>query len=74
MKEFNCHGRPIDRILDNIQKNDLVSFIYHKHVMYENRRINLPIIIVGVWDGEKVCFFDREKTIVRTKEWLNLYS
>jgi hypothetical protein len=74
MSKFNCYGNPTNRVLDDIQKNDFVSYTYHKHFRYENRQINLPIILVGIWDGEKVNFFDKEKTVVRTKEWLKLYN
>jgi len=26
--------------------------------------------LIGIWDGEKVQFSDKEKTIVRNKNWL----
>ena len=29
------------------------------------------VSLKGIWDGEKVCFDDNEKTIIRTTRWLN---
>lgn len=72
MTEYNCYGRPVDRVLDDIQKGDKVEFWYHVTIKEGNRTINKKITIIGNWDGEKVIFNDKYQTVVRNKEWLKL--
>ena len=71
MKEFNSYGRPIDRVLDDIQSGDTVEFWYHKNV---KGSINKKLILVGIWNGINVTFDDKEQTVVSTKEWLKNMS
>lgn len=35
-------------------------------------RKSVKIKLVGIWDGKKVEFNDKDKTIVRTTRWLKL--
>jgi len=72
MRDYNSYGRLSDRVLDDIQKGDTVQFSYHKVLpdKITNRPKNTEVLLVGIWDGEKVCFDDKEQTIVKTKEWL----
>jgi len=32
--------------------------------------VNVKTPLIGTWDGEKVQFDDKEKTVVRTLQWL----
>jgi len=69
-KQFDSYGKPIGFIVDDIQKGDRVRYEDSisgwdgKHGMTVKREL------FGVWDGEKVQFDDKDKTIVFTKHWL----
>ncbi len=58
--KYNCYGNLIYEVRESINKGDLVSY-------YQKR---YDAILQGVWDGEKVCFKDKDDTVVRTTEWL----
>ena len=50
-----------------IEKGDRVGYITRIMVSKTEKK---DIQLIGYWDGEKVEFNDKEKTIVRTKRWL----
>jgi hypothetical protein len=50
----------------DIKQGDVVEYIDTKR--YNNKTIKISLI--GIWDGDKVCFNDKEQTIVRTTVWL----
>lgn len=50
----------------DIVRGDLVEYIDTK----SNNRKKIKVPLKGTWDGEKVCFDDNEKTVVRTTRWL----
>jgi hypothetical protein len=70
--KYDSYGNLIGKILDPIEKGDLVEYIDSKSSFEKGRRIRIKIYLRGFWDGEKVCFDDDEKTVVRTKHWLTL--
>ena len=49
-----------------IKKGDLVEYIDTKIINKKPIKISL----IGIWNGEKVCFTDKDNTIVRTTRWL----
>ena len=53
-----------------IKKGDIVLFIENKPFVSRKRIETIKTVAFGIWDGEKVQLNDREKTIVRKKEWL----
>ena len=70
--KYNSYGRPVDRILDDIQIGDIVEYSYRKLIKQPGQYPkNILITVQGIWDGKKVQFNDQpEETIIRTKEWL----
>jgi hypothetical protein len=46
----------------DIKQGDVVEYIDTKRK--DNKAIKISLI--GIWDGDKVCFDDKEETIVRT--------
>ena len=70
--KYNSYGNLKTKVLDNILPGDTVEFGYAKHLKVDGKMVNTIIKLKGIWDGEKVCFKDKDKTIVRTTEWLKL--
>jgi hypothetical protein len=64
--KYDNYGNLIGKQLDDIKKGDLVQ--YHNIKRVNGKTVKTSI--VGIWDGEKVCFDDPEKTVVRTIHWL----
>ena len=54
---------------EDIKKGDLVEYLDTKKEPGNNGK-TYKVSLKGIWDGEKVCFDDKEKTIVRTTRWL----
>jgi len=70
--KYGSYGLLIGTKSDDIQKGDTVQYIDTKSfvVGYKKKRKKFKVILVGVWDGEKVIFDDGEDTTVRTIKWL----
>lgn len=71
---YNAYGNPINTVLDEISIGDTVEYVDAKTGQIGKRKGTIHIILQGVWDGEKVQFNDKDKTLVRSKEWLRLAS
>jgi len=70
MNDFNSYGKPIDFIPDEIKSGDLVEYLESKNHFEGKKKANVKTPLIGTWDGEKVQFNDKEKTIVRSLQWL----
>jgi hypothetical protein len=57
---FGCNINEEINIGDNVLYFDTIHI---NNIPYKR-------ILKGIWNGEKVCFNDKEHTIVRTKKWL----
>jgi len=53
---------------EDITAGSVVEYIDAKSAKQKTKKTTL----VGVWDGSKVCFDDKEKTVVRTTRWLKV--
>ena len=53
-----------------INKGDTVSYIDTVLVGEGRRKKSTKVRLIGIWDGEKVEFDDKDKTVVRNKRWL----
>jgi hypothetical protein len=60
----------INEIRDEIKPGDLVEYCYACTDIVTKK--NIKIKIQGIWDGSKVKFNDKKKTVVKCKEWLTL--
>jgi hypothetical protein len=69
---YDCYGNLISKTKENFKVGDVVEFSYAKLIKKDGRTKNVIIRLEGLWDGEKVCFSDKEETVVRTTEWLKL--
>jgi len=70
--EFDIYGNPIGFIPDDIKKGDVVSYIDARSKKVKHGSITIYVKLVGIWDGEKVEFTDKDKTVVKTINWLKL--
>ena len=71
--KFDTYGNLIGTKLDDIRKGDLVEYINTKTIVVgKNKQIKIKEKFTGIWDGEKVQFDDKEKTLVRSIHWLKL--
>ena len=66
MKEFNCDGVEVGKVKPDIKSGDRV--MYTDTVRVGNKQTKRTL--VGVWDGEKVCFADKDRTVVRNVWWV----
>jgi hypothetical protein len=70
--KYDTYGNIIGTKLDDIRKGDLVEYIDTKTIIVDKKPFKIKIPLQGVWDGEKVQFDDKEKTLVRSIHWLKL--
>ena len=57
----------ITDVIDVFQSGDTVLYIDAKAGEYGR---TYYVELVGIWDGEKVEFPDKEKTVIRNINWL----
>jgi len=57
----------ITDVIDEFKSGDTVLYIDAKCGEYGK---TYYVELVGIWDGEKVEFSDKERTLVRNKNWL----
>lgn len=66
VSKYNSFGVLNDIKNQDIKQGDVVEYIDTKRK--DNKAIKISLI--GIWDGDKVCFDDKEQTVVRTTVWL----
>jgi hypothetical protein len=70
---FDCYGNVGGTILDDIKAGDKVEYVTAYTKKLPNGRGEYDKkTLTGIWDGDKVEFNDKERTIVRTIHWLKL--
>ena len=70
--KFDCYGNLVGRKKETFEVGCDVNFTYRKLVKKDGRTKQIMIKLNGIWDGEKVCFNDKDETVVRTTEWLKI--
>lgn len=71
MEKYDSFGRLNSEPWEDIKKGDLVEYGYKKNIQDEfGRTKQIKVYLNGIWDGEKVCFNDKEQYVVRTTRWL----
>lgn len=68
--KYDSYGNLIGTVLDDIKAGDKVEYIDTKGGYFTRKKFVQKISLIGIWDGEKVVFDDKEKTTVRTIHWL----
>jgi len=58
------------QLWEDIKKGDKVVYYDTISIKDNGRWKNVKVPLEGVWDGEKVQFDDKDKTLVRTTRWL----
>lgn len=72
-KLYNCHGVLCTEIEPIINIGDIVEYIDTGNLVdNKGRQTKIKLPIYGIWDGEKVQFNDKDKTIVFNKWWLKV--
>ena len=66
ISKYDSFGVLNDSKNQDIKQGDVVEYIDTKRK--NNKAIKMSLI--GIWDGSKVCFDDKEQTIIRTTVWL----
>ena len=72
MSKFDSYGVLIDLYKPPIFKGDKVEYITSESRLNDKKQsLSFKYPLIGIWDGEKVEFFDKKEHIVRTTKWLN---
>lgn len=69
-EDFDTYGNPTKFVPDDIKAGDRVLFVEARSQRTERGSKTVKVELTGIWDGEKVEFDDKEKTTVRTINWL----
>ena len=60
-------------VLKDVQWIDIpVGSIVEYTTRVSSDQKSRKVKLTGIWDGKKVCFGDKEKTVVRTSRWLTV--
>jgi len=66
---YNSYGKLKTDKETKIKAGDTVEYSYADNDPNDKNK-KIIITLRGIWDGEKVCFDDKEHTVVRTTFWL----
>jgi glutathionylspermidine synthase len=70
--DYNKYGNHISHQVDNIEIGDLVEYLDARTESIGKQKKTIRVPLLGIWDGEKVQFNDKEQTLVRAIPWLKL--